>query len=732
MADSGQTKTINQILSAIDPAIVSFCLGRAPERPLPQNFEWSHDHLGMVFFLQRLVMFAAMAVSAIATRRLAQAAVNERAKTTYLEKQLFYNIDQVLRGAEFNVHYSMNLLNQELDLTEDLIESKHVSNGNLHKALSDLLRLVAIGQSSFANFSRYQNKNTPQIAHTLLVALPVLHRVKIFGQGLVLDGKAFSAFPFVDVDETSRISLLSSFSGGETPRIRIIRHGASSADEEWRTIPLARQADIAELAGLYGHGKLRPSLKPPTLYRVTEVHQRNLSQLASALIAACHSPDDRVEQWLKPALINSVKAQRIRQIVMDPDTSLLKSCIIKLCLEEDPLSVVERYIRKLYAGKREIELDYLLRAVFEHDLEIRAERERSERDEAIRLGLLDPVSGLDEESDKMLLEARNFHKARMLASRIVRRFGFRVEENARIRGLNDYFGPAYVLQRYLRSCGDNDQHVNVRSSVLAFSELYNLVEEIFRILIGFYVAMKWFDRSSPDGVYLDQRRRLRCIDEMRHVVPLGLNQLLKYWDVLVSDDRLDGKLKRDFGRSLRSISDLNSERVTHLVQGVIDVRHSHAHNSGYGEDRNLTYREIVERYYDAVRGYIDLLAVLRGENSQRFRVFPDVVSLHDVRTNKLGIQSHHYVLVREDPEAPRISEEAITLCTSQPIWIKGEELGSTEAEMPSVFYALAAADEELPGVWVEPALVPVSLIIKHTSPKVRHDEKEHVRSRDTD
>lgn len=723
MANSDQIGTINQIIGVVDPPIVSFGLERAPERPLPRNFDWSHDHLGMVFFLQRLAMFAAMAVAAIATRRLAQAAINDTAKTAYLDMQLFHNIDQLLCGADFNVKYCMNLLNQELDLTEDLIESKYVNNGKLHKALSDLLRLVSIGQSSFANFSRYRNKNTPQIAYTLLVALPVLRRVKICGQGLSLDEKPFSAYPFIDVDETSRISLLSSFSGGEAPRMRVFRHGASSADEAWITIPLARQVEIEELASLYGHGKLRPSLRPPTLFRVTEVHQRNLSQLASALIAACRQPDDRLEQWLGPALAKSIKAQRIRQIAMDSETSLLKSCIIKLCLEEDPLSVVERYIRKLYDGKREIELDYLLRAVFEHDLEIRAERERSERND----GLLDPVSGLDEESDKMLVQARNFHKARMLASRIVRRLGFRVEENARIRGLNDYFTPAYVLQKYLRGCSERDQCVNIKNAVPAISELYKLVEEIFRILIGFYVAMKWFDRSSPDGIYLDQKRRSRCISEMRQVVRLGLSGILKYWDTLISDDRLEGRLKRNFDLSLRNISELGIDLITDIARGLADVRHPYSHSVGHGEDRNLTNKQIAERYLQAVEGYIRLLDVLRGHNSQNFRVFPDVVSLHAVRTNKLGIQSHHYMLLREDSERQG-NEESITLCTSQPIWIEGNELGPPEGEAATVFYALAAADEELPGVWVEPALIPVNFVIKHTSPKLRNEERQHVRS----
>ena len=53
-------KTINQIVGAIDPAIVAFALQRAPERPLPERLNWS-DQEGMVSFLQRLTMFAAMA-----------------------------------------------------------------------------------------------------------------------------------------------------------------------------------------------------------------------------------------------------------------------------------------------------------------------------------------------------------------------------------------------------------------------------------------------------------------------------------------------------------------------------------------------------------------------------------------------------------------------------------------------------------------------------------------------
>jgi hypothetical protein len=731
MAGTGQIKTINQIVGTIDPAIVSFALERAPERPLPQKLDWS-DHLRMVFFLQRLAMFAAMAVAAIATRKLAQQAIHHKAKAAYLQKQLFFNIDQLLGGAEFNVNYAANLLNQELDLTEDLIETKCVKSGALPEALKNLRNLVAIGRSSFANFSRYSDKNIPEIAHALLVALPVLRRVQIRDRSLILDGgKAFSGFPFVDVDETRRISLLSKFSGGEAPRIKVFRHGASVADEEWTTIPLARRAELGELTSLYGHGDLQPSLRPPTLFRVTEVHQRHLSELATALIEACRDGEQRAI-WLTKALGSSDKAKRVKQIVMDHDVSLLKSSIIKLCLETDPLSVVEDYIRGLYNSDQQYGLEFLLRAVFKHDKEVRAERERSEREEVVRLGLLDPMSRLDKDSDKLLGNTRNFHRARMLASRIVRRFGFHIEENARIRGINDYYAPAYVLQRYLRSCLAQEQRLNIENSVRALSELYKLVEEVFRVLIGFYVAMKWFDRSSPNGIDLDDKRRTRCFGEMQKVIPLGLNQLLQYWDRLIADDRLEERLRINFCCSLRDTPELEGNRLATLIRGLADVRHAQAHNPGHGEDRDLSEQELAQSYLDSVDGYVRLLGLLRGENNRNFRVFPDVVSLHQVRTNRLGIQSHHYVLVREDPEGASINEEQITLCTSQPIWLQGEGLMPEQGEMPTVFYALAVADEELPGVWVEPALVPVNLVVKNTSPMVRHEERQNVRSGNAD
>jgi hypothetical protein len=726
MAGSGQIKTINQIVGAIDRAIVSFALERAPERPLPQKLDWS-DHVRTVSFLQRLVMFAAMAVAAIATRKLAQQVIHQKAKAAYLDKQLFFNIDQLLRGAEFNVKYAANLLNQELDLTEDLIETKSVKSGALPDALQGLLNLVAIGRSSFANFSRYTDKNIPHIAQTLLVALPVLRRVQIQNRTLILDGRAFSAFPFVDVDETTRISLLSKFSGGQAPRIKVFRHGASVADEEWTTIPLARRAELGELTSFYGHGDLQPDLRPPTLSRVTEGHQRHLSELASALIEACRDPDQR-GRWLKDALRSSDKAKRIKQIVMESDTSLLKSCIIKLCLETDPLSVVEDYIRTLYKGDHEIALDFLLRAVFKHDNEVQTERERVERDEIVGLGLLDPVSGLDEDSDKLLDSTRNFHKARMLASRVVRRFGFHVEENARIRGINDYYAPAYVLQKHLHSCIDRGQRLNIGNSVRALSELYKLVEEIFRVLIGFYVAMKWFSRLSPNGIDPDEKRRKRCFGEMQQVINIGLSQLLSRWDGLIADDRLEEGL-RNFGRSLRNL-EIDGNRVTRLIQGLAKVRHPQSHDPGYGERRDWSERKLAESYLLAVNNYVSLLGLLRGENKKNFRVFPDVVSLHQVRTNRLGIQSHHYVLVREDPEGVSVNEEQITLCTSQPIWLQREGVALEQAEMPTVFYALAVADDELPGVWVEPALVPVNLIVDNTM--VRHEERQNVRSGNAD
>jgi hypothetical protein len=732
MAVPGQIKTINQIVGTIDPAIVAFALERAPERPLPQKLEWS-DQERMVSFLQRLTMFAAMAIAAIATRKLAREAVQQKAKAAYLEKQLFFNIEKLLCGAEFNISYAVNLLNQDLDLTEGLIDIKYVKSGALHGALKDLLLLVAIGESSFANFSRYGNKNIPEIANALLVGLPVLRRLQIQNQGLTLDGGSmFSAFPFVDVDETRRISLLSRFSGGEAPRIKVFRHGESVADEDWTTIPLARRAELGELTSFYGHGSLQPSLKPPTLFRVTEVHQHHLSELASALIEGCGDPDQR-GRWLEAALGSAEKSKRIKQIVLDNDTSLLKSSIIKLCLETDPLSVVEAYIRRLYnSGDHEYKLHSLLRAVFRHDNEVQVERERSERDEVVRLGLLDPVSQLDKDSDRLLGDTRNFHKARMLASRIVRRFGFRIEENARIRGINDYYAPAYVLQRYLRSCLRQEQRLSIENSVRALSELYKLVEEVFRVLIGFYVAMKWFDRSSPNGIARDGKHRKRCFDEMGKVVPLTLGNLLKYWDELVADDRLDERLRLNFCCSLRDIPELDSKRLGILTWGLADVRHSQGHNPGYGEDRPLSEQELTQSYLDVVDKYVKLLGLLRGENSKKFRVFPDVVSLHQVRTNRLGIQSHHYVLVREDPEGVSVNEEQITLCTTQPIWLQGEGLQQHEGEMPTVFYALAVADEELPGVWVEPALVPVNLVVDNTSPQVRHEERKNVRPGNAD
>jgi hypothetical protein len=732
MAGSGQIKTINQIVGTIDPAIVSFALERAPERPLPQKLDWS-DHLRMVFFLQRLAMFAAMAVAAIATRRLAQDAVHQAAKAAYLQKQLFYGINELLRGAQFNVNYTANLLSQELDLSEDLIETKHIRSGALLGALKALLRLVAIGRSSFSNFSRYGNKNIPEIAHTLLVALPVLRRVRIHSRGLVLDGgKAFSAFPFIDVDETKRISLLSALLGGEVPRIKVFRHGASVADEDWTTIPLARRVELGELTSFYGHGNLRPSLRPPTLFRVTEVHQRHLSELASALIEACNDPDQR-SRWLEAALGASDKAKRIKEIILEGDTSLLKSSIIKLCLETDPLSVVEAYIRKLYErSDHEDKLESLLLAVFRHDTEIRAERERSEREEVVRLGLLDPVSRLDKDSDKFLGNTRNFHKARMLASRIVRRFGFRVEENTRIRGINDYYAPAYVLQRYLRSCLRGEQRLSIGNTVRALDELHKLVEEMFRVLVGFYVAMKWFDRDSPNGIDLDPKRRMRCFDEMQQVRQVGLNQLLVHWDKLIADERLDEGLNRNFGRSLRDIPELDGERLRALTRDLTAIRNAYAHDPGYGETRDdLSEHQLAESYLQGAEDYSRLLGLLRGENKQKFRVFPDVVSLHQVRTNRLGIQSHHYVIVREDPEGALINEEQITLCTSQPIWQQREsDFMPEQGDLPTIFYALAVADEELPGVWVEPALVPVNLIVENTTG--RHEERKNVRSRDAD
>ncbi|MBU2531678.1 MAG: hypothetical protein KKB37_02970, partial [Alphaproteobacteria bacterium] len=693
----------------IDPKIVSFALDRAPDRAVPTGLDWERKPDVSVDFLKRLSMFAAMAVAAIATARLSAMSVTKREALTH--EHLVHNVTLLLQGHEFTPRYSINILNGISEVTSDLIDHGAVTSQRLYRALEKLMTMSVIGEQSYANFYRYTDKNILSVALEIFEGLPVLQKVSISGAGIRIDGTEVEPFPFIYIGDNGAISLLQKCALGNTPSVQLFRGGST---ERWDAIPFEYLSQLDRTTKVYGLKIGAVGVLPaPTMFQTAQTTELEpVTRLARALIDGCPDIDDCIELWVRPVLGD--RSDDELEYVAKHDKTRVRSCIVKLCLVNDPFSVVERFfLVTLESPHGESRLKRAMKSLYSLDDQHDESIDIRDYEELERTRLLTKISNISKDDPRVPADI-NTQKARFLAAHFVRRFGFRLDEYPRTRGLVDYFFPAHYLKRYLEECLRTQTNIDYGQTVEALQELSNYLEELIKRLIGFYTCVKYSSLDSPDGVDSRTSERRACDGALAEIKRRhGISALLRLWDSLIHDADLASKMTCRLGFTLDRFPELRKRNIARFIAPLVyHVRNRRAHGQGVYMP---TAKETVEHFLDAVNKYIRFLDILLGKLDERKdmpRIFPHVVSLHQVRTNRLGIRSQLYELIREDPTASAQEHQTVALLTPQPVSL--EQKGAQEDSEPAtLFYAFPAPTDEIPDVWSKPILISIRYILKH-------------------
>jgi len=493
---------------------------------------------------------------------------------------------------------------------------------------------------------------------------------------LLWDGRTLAQFRALDVDDAQACTL-----EAWTPDGPITLHPEQVGSRlKGRLIAVA---ELLEVATQVFDGRPSPGDegRPTSIIPQLAETDSRLTQLAQMLYVNANKTTKQ-ELFCPKGVPGREVAESRHEIAVTNE-------ILRSCLEQDPVSVLERYLT-MERGDAEVYFHELSGSVEEADRLVQdIEDKRRARQERLR-----PFYCTKRHRQEL---SRYMHgyRARLEAQQIVRLLGFPMSDPHHEDDIVSYAQRVLSFRDFVeRDLDDPERETKINAGL---GECAKEAERILRFLIIYYRALPHFDPDQPGGL-----------------TSAGLD-VVETWQ-----QKLDG---RGFGTLLGYFKKLTTPRVLRGVTRVLDrealwpegseVPHLEAldllnkerlarcHPPDAGETRpgsGESPLELIKGFQGFLDWLRDPLTDLTSDRRRRtgrnaLRIYPAIVAIDVVTTTKSSITSLRYMLRTLHGE-----DSSVVLYTMQPLSVK------------CCYYGLPHRRKISPTFWKDPALIETDLL----------------------
>lgn len=455
-------------------------------------------------------------------------------------------------------------------------------------------------------------------------------------------------------------------SGGLPKRLIHVRHEDYDEREELsEALPLdrLRLAAIAERVG-HHHKDDATEYHAESFIPLLVTNYSRMDNLVDLIMeeASDATKTEWVEWYLKKGARSNPTPMEIRRALRDE--TLLENAILACALEFDPIAVLKDY----FDSERE-DIPKCMRLLARDgaddilaSIDGRVERVRER------------VEPLFVHGEQQLARLLRDHRARLASYEVARLLGFKIRHVNVRDSAEDY---ADRVAGFYRRMKDNPDEERLDRGL---KQCCIISEEILEFIHFFYAAVSGFDRQSDTGLSIASRSILQ--QQAKRIAGKGLGFLIKEFRQLCARQEAGFPL---LGQRRQFVDDSEPHVLT--LERLNDWR-----NRSGEVHRHPTLSLSIGQRIDLLRDVVLFLQWLRRPHDNRLgtfeRVYPAVLQLNVLTTNRCGVTSVKYVL-RESGD----DDESIRLYTQQRV-----------AGIAGVFYGLPVQGRGNSELWVDPVL----------------------------
>lgn len=378
--------------------------------------------------------------------------------------------------------------------------------------------------------------------------------------------------------------------------------------------------------------------------------------------ANAETKSEWIAKYLKKGALGATPSSDDVEAALSDDTKV-ENAILSYALEFDPIFL----LKELFEAEREdIKTCIRLLDPLGADQTLASIQERIDRLET-------RIKPLYVRSAAELKKLLHEHRARLASVEAARLLGFKVRHVTVRESIEDYAERVADFYGYIK------EHPDEKRLDDGLRQCCIVCEEVLEFLHFFYFAVEGFDASSESGLSIESRSILQREVKATYKVGLGnlvtcFSRLCERYEVGLPYFGQRRQLKTDAQPHLGLLNRLNTWRT-----------------SGGEVHRDKTVWLSIEERIELVRGVGLFLQWLRKPNESRSgsfeRIYPAVLQLNVLTTNRCGVTSVKYVLheITDD--------DSIRLYTQQRV-----------AGIAGVFYGLPVQGRGNAELWVDPVL----------------------------
>lgn len=410
-------------------------------------------------------------------------------------------------------------------------------------------------------------------------------------------------------------------------------------------------------------------------------------------------PETIIRLWLPPIYRDtpSLGRQFINQKNNQDAEILVTNTIIKKCLDEDPVSVMEKY----FTYEPTDIIEYITMLSCNNDMAEKVTLSIEQRISNYRQMLLSFYYHLNEyEFDKII----DKYKARIAAQYIVKLMGFSIQEVVAEDEITSYQERVRAFLMFLQTQSEKPRWHDIESGIMRCAVT---AEKILRFLYTFYRTLPFYDPTQTSGIMTGHNTAIANI--IMETERSGLNELIDRFFGLKKNKEIRNAtiywLDRD------SIWPEGTEEQIKLgLKRLNSIRIPLAHEKPLGPNDFYEINEAINAFV----AFLDWLHRPLGNQEQReygdqspYRIYPVIVTLHLMTVTRSGITSMRYLL-RELSNA----EPEIRLYTEQPVSVK------------HCYYGLPHSKKISKELWVNPLLIQTEIVTGRADDRWMNDDIE--------
>jgi hypothetical protein len=450
---------------------------------------------------------------------------------------------------------------------------------------------------------------------------------------------------------------------------------------------MSRLTDIAVTLGVPqqlfdGASSPEDEDKPISIIPGLAARQPQLSQLAHMLLTNC------MLSTKIHLLQGAYSSEYVKKMLESPDGDIFfANEIIRKCLAEDPVSVIEDYFNREPEDPKTY-IDELSDSPQSAQATERRIREACDR----HAEMVRPFFCLRQHETKLQEHLREY-EARLAAQRVVKLMGFDIVEVTHEEDVMSYVKRAQAFREYLEHGREQVRSSMTNEGLLACAKA---AEGILGFLYRFYRILPYFDPCEQTGV---SPKALSVLEKASAKTQRqGFGTLIGMFRGLERVQEITEATERLLGRS--GVWPSGSEDKPFAALNELNKQRNHMAHRGNPENPPSEWSdlELVQGYQSFLDWLLEPMGVggvVRPADSGAYahRIYPAIVALNLQTETRSGITSLRYIL-RDAHDGRR----EVMLYTMQRVSVK------------SCYYGLPHAKTDSRSLWNNPVLIQTDVL----------------------